>query len=388
MPIASVVSGQCKKMKNKHLLTFKAKEKIKVYEKTRKKKMKQIKYLLIIISIVLVGCNWTKHKEPKIRYTGYTLYQGMCDIHIDIKIDSVTSLENLIPRLEKSQKLYDTFRGWYIGYNDLMFSIAVYGDLAIEPLVDFYHQTKSYNAKIATLQTLHLIGINCRVQVEEQCEAFSNMNARKALLQILAEDDSLQPQVMMLLSRRALASDVPILMDILKESKSDCWGITCGLLRYKVKDFPMCQKVPAKIFYKKIPITFSRNIPDNVILTKVFEIIKAKYSDSISVEDTLLHYKYESKNTYSGPDYIGMLRMRGYYWINSLCDYCIPDFFEYGSNFQYYYKDNKLHFCSAQTSKKLWLEWWNSQTEPYKEYLKNCNEPIGTFSHRGYKDLD
>src|ERR1035437_7290696 len=93
MPIASVVSGQCKKMKNKHLLTFKAKEKTEVYEKTRKKKMKQIKYLLIIISIVLVGCNWTKHKEPKIRYTGYTLYQGMCDIHSVIKIDSVTSLE-------------------------------------------------------------------------------------------------------------------------------------------------------------------------------------------------------------------------------------------------------------------------------------------------------
>ncbi|HEY6915930.1 MAG TPA: hypothetical protein VI413_14730, partial [Paludibacter sp.] len=336
----------------------------------------------IIISIVLVACNRTQHKEPKIRFTGYKLPQGVLSFHIDIKIDSVTSLNNLIPKLSTNYELYPTFRGCYIGYNDLMFSIAVHGDSAIQPLMNFYYQTKSYNAKLAALHTLHLIGINCHIAIDDFY--FSNMNVRKALFKILAEDDSLQSRVMMLLSRRALASDVPVLMDIMKSSKSDCWGISCGLLKYKLKNIPVVQKVPEELWDKTINLKYSADTKNNARLQKIFKKIKEKYKDCILVEDTLLHYHYEQKITFSGLTFLEASK-RKKFGTSDLCDYCVPNYFEYGSNFQYYCKDNKLYFCSAMTSKRLWLEWWKSQTESYKDSLKNSDETIGTYSHRGRK---
>jgi len=345
--------------------------------------MKQIKYLLIIITIVLVGCDRIQHKEPKRMYTGYILDQGRGRV-IKIKIDSVTSLNNLIPKLTTNYELYPTYRGWYIGYNDLMYSIAIHGDSAINLLVDFYHQTKSYNAKIAALQTLHLIGINCQIEHEKQFESFSNLNARKALFQILSEDDSLQSKVMMLLSRRALASDIPLLMDIMKSSKSDCWGISCGLLRYKLKNIPIAQKVPVEIWEKKTRLKFTKETPDNIRLNKVFENIKTRYSSCIFVEDTLLHYNFEPEIDYSGNQ---RMYTKNEIRISQLCDYSVPFFLEYyGSNFQYYCKDDKLYFCSARTSKRLWLEWWKSQTQSYKDSLRNNNETIGTYNNRGEKE--
>ncbi len=315
-------------------------------------------------------------------YTGYILEQGRGRIH-KIEIDSVTSLNNLIPKLTKNYELYTTYRGWYIGYNDLMYSIAIHGDSAINLLVDFYHQTKSYNAKIAALQTLHLIGINCLIEHEKQFESFSNLNARKALLQILSEDDSLQSKVMMLLSRRALASDVPVLMDIMKSSKSDCWGISCGLLRYKLRNIPIAQKVPIELWEKKTHLKFSKDTQKSITLNKIFKEIKSRYSNSILVEDTLLHYNYELASDYSG---IQRMHTKNEIWIRDLCDYCVPFFFEYyGSNFQYYCKDDKIYFCSARTSKRLWLEWWKSQPQSYKDSLRNNNETIGTYNNRGEK---
>lgn len=343
--------------------------------------MKQFKYLLVIISIVLVGCNRTQHKEPKIRFTGYKLPQGMLSFHIDIKIDSVTSLNNLISKLLTNYELYPTFRGCYIGYNDLMFSIAIHGDSAIQPLMNFYHQTKSYNAKLAALHTLHLIGINCHIAIDDFY--FSNMNARKALFKILAEDDSLQSRVMMLLSRRALASDVPVLMDIMKSSKSNCWGISCGLLRYNLKDIPVIQKVPENIWDKTIYLKYSDDTQNDEMFKKMFKKITEKYKDCIVIEDTLLHYQYQKKMTFSGLTFTRVSR-RNKFRISELCEYCVPYYFDYGSNFQYYFKNNKLYFCSAMSSKRLWLEWWKSQTQAYKDSLRNNNETIGTYSHRGY----
>jgi hypothetical protein len=55
----------------------------------------------------------------------------------------------------------------------------------------------------------------------------------------------------------------------------------------------------------------------------------------------------------------------------SSCGYC-----DIGNNFSYYVNDNILYFCSAATSKKLWLEWWASQPQSYKDSLMRSDKKI------------
>jgi hypothetical protein len=237
--------------------------------------MKHIKYLLIIISLVLVGCDRIQHKEPKIRYTGYRVSIGIGK-PIEIHVDSVTPLNKLITKLEIQNKLYDTNSRDLIGYNDLMFSIAVHGDSAIEPLIKFIRTTKSHGAKIAAVYTLHLIGKNCITSYDGMFEVFTNQKARKALFLLLAEEDSLQPRIMLLLSRRPMASDVPVLFNILKSSKSDCWAITCGIVRYDLKNIPVAQKLPKNIWRKEVHINNPQNTLNDVAVSKAIKKMSTK----------------------------------------------------------------------------------------------------------------
>jgi len=345
----------------------------------KERKMKQIKNLLIIISIVLVGCNSTQHKESKIRYTGYRVSVGYGK-QIEMHLDSITPLINLITRLEIQNKLNNTRAKDLIGYNDLIFSIAVHGDSAINPLIKFIHTTKSYDAKIAAVYTLHLIGINCITSHEGRFEAFPNRHARKALFQLLAQEDSLQPGIMLLLSRRPMASDVPVLFDILNSSKSDCWAITCGLVRYDLKNIPVAQKLPEKIWGKEVCINNPKGTLNDIAVSKALKKIATKYRDFVVLEDTLFNYHYELPMMHNG--YTMIYTVGNHVTIGDLCDYCtFTSPFHFGSNFQYYYKNDKITFCSPQTSKHLWLEWWKSQTHSYKDSLKSSEKIIGTYRH-------
>lgn len=341
--------------------------------------MKQIKNLLIIISIVLFGCNRTQHTEQKIRYTGYRVTVGYGKL-IEMHLDSITPLNKLITRLEIQNKLNYTQKRDLIGYNDLIFSIAVHGDSAINPLIKFIHTTKSYDAKIAAVYTLHLIGINCITSHEGRFEMFPNLHARKALFQLLAEEDSLQPRIMLLLSRRPMASDVPILFDILNSCKSDCWAITCGLVRYDLRNIPVAQKLPERIFRKEVYINNSKGTLNDMAVSKAIKKIATKYRNFVVVEDTLFNYHYELPMMHDGHTMSHVVE--NHVRIADLCDYCTftcP--FWFGSNFQYYYKNDKITFCSPKTSKHLWLEWWKSQTHFYKDSLKSSDKIIGIYRH-------
>ena len=325
----------------------------------------------------MVGCNKTQHKEPKIRYTGYRVSVGFGK-PIEMHLDSVTPLNQLISRIETQNKLNNTYKRDLIGYNDLMFSIAVHGDSAIEPLVKFIHTTKSYDAKIAAVYTLHLIGKNCITSYDGMFEVFPNYNARKALFRLLAAEDSLQPRIMLLLSRRPMASDVPVLFDILNSSKSDCWAITCGLVRYDLKNIPVAQKLPESIWQKGVYIKNSNETLNDIAVSKALKMISTKYPDFVVVEDTLLNYHYELPIMHNC---MTMCKVNGNHInIGSLCDYCtFTSPFHFGSNFQYYYTNDKITFCSPKTTKHLWLEWWKSQTHSYIDSLKSSDKIIATF---------
>jgi len=339
--------------------------------------MKQIRYLLIIISLVLVSCNRTQHKEIKIRYSGYRVSVGYGK-PIEMHLDSITPLNKLILRLETQNKLNHTRENDLIGYNDLIFSIAVHGDSAINPLIKFIHATKSYDAKIAAVYSLHLIGINCITSHEGRFELFPNLNARKALFQLLAEEVYLQPRIMLLLSRRPMASDVPVLFDILNSSKSDCWAITCGLVRYDLRNIPVAQKLPEKIWRKEVYINNPKGYLNDIAVSKTIKKIATKYCDFVVVEDTLFNYHYEFPMMHNG--YKMFYSVGNIVTIGDLCDYCtFINPFHFGSNFQYYYKNDKITFCSPKTSKHLWLEWWKSQNHTYIDSLKSSEKVIGTY---------
>jgi len=109
--------------------------------------------VLIFIGLIFIGCNSpTKKSVPRIKYHDY--YIPIQGGGIKMKLDSITPLNELIPQLRTNHKLYETYKGYWIGYNDLMFSIAVHGDSAIDPLLTFIDTTNTIEAKYVGILTL------------------------------------------------------------------------------------------------------------------------------------------------------------------------------------------------------------------------------------------
>ena len=322
----------------------------------------KMKYLFpILITFILLGCKQEKTNSPKIRYTGY--YTKAEGGHINIKIDSISTIEKLIPRLIDNHELYETGKDYWIGYNDLMFSIAVHSDSAITPLLNFIDTTNCNEAKFAALYTIHLIGINCEIKGRDY-EEFVNLKARDALFRLLAQNDYLRTDVMRLLIRDPRESDVPKLFDILDSTATDCWQITSGLLRYDLKDKPVAQEVPQELLEKKIKLKNKVNFPEKELFREIMRDFSRKYSRFVKVEKILYEYNYQM------PIRIGVESNEitlGY--LTELCN--LTDYSFISPNFQYSYKNGKIKFFSAQTTKNLWLDWWKNQRDSYKDSLRH-----------------
>lgn len=320
-----------------------------------------MKLIIPFISILfLIGCNKHSRIEPTINYSGYYIWvEGG---RMKMELDSITPLNKLIPRLRNHNVLYETHKAYLIGFNDLMFSIAVHSDEAIESLKNYIDTTSSYNAKMAAIYTLYLAGINCNVE-HSPYEDFTNIRARDALFKILAEDTVMQMQIMLLLIRDPRESDVPKLFNILETSTSDCWPIISGLLRYNLINIPVKQDIPDSLYSMKIKLPRQTNNESYRTIGEVFSIFAQKYPNQIQIEDTLFHYDelwYNENEIY----------------IRHLTNLHVgPSFI--GANFQYFYKDGIIHFCSALTAKHLWLDWWNSQSSSYKDSLNKGYKKIG-----------
>jgi len=329
-----------------------------------------MKYCLPILMIFLFwSCRKEQNEAPRIRYTGYRIAaEGG---RIDIKVDSVSTINELIPRLATNNELYETGKAYWIGYNDLMFSIAVHADSAIGPLLAFIDTSKCSDAKIAACYTLHLIGINCE-EIGRTIEDFKNPNARKALLGLLSKED-LQIQVMELLIRDAWQSDVPILMQILQSTNDDCWPIVNGLVNYDLPGCPINQKVPVEIkeLYIEIkPFLLPSKKPKLEIYKKLFSPIfrqfEEKHSSQVFIEDTLFDFDFYRELIYTGNDPITTINVD--MLLNTTFqkgDYC-----DIGNNFQYYVVNNQIFICTQMTAKKRWLKWWESRSKQDKDSLR------------------
>lgn len=313
-----------------------------------------------------MGCKKDKPQKQEIRQKDY--YIPVEGSRIYMKIDRKSTIKELIPCLRTNHEFYETGKGYWIGYNDLMFSIAVHSDSAIGPLLNFIDTTNCNDAKIAALYTIHLIGINCEIQGRTY-EEFVNLKARDALFKLLAKNDYLRTDAMQLLIRDPRESDVPKLFEILDSTATDYWQITSGLLRYDLKSKPVAQEVPQKLLDKKIKLKKQIDFPETEIFSVIMREFSRKHSRFVKVENVLYNYNYQM------PIRIGVENNEitlGY--MTDLCT--LTDYCSISPNFQYSYKDGKIEFFSALTTKNIWLNWWKNQHDSYKDSLRHSNKKM------------
>lgn len=322
---------------------------------------------LILILTIIFGCSVNSHKETKISYSGY--YIPVEGGRIEMKLDSVSTLNKLISQLTDSNKLYETYKGYLIGYNDLMFSIAVHSNDAIKPLLKFIDTSSSYEARHAAILTIYLIGINCKVEWASY-DDFSNIKAREALFMLLSKHEDLQIDIMQLLIRDPRGSDIPKLFHVMDSLKSDCWAISNGLLRYDLNNIPVHHDIPEDLLSLKIKYYTEDGFVRKDQLSDIFRKFAQKYTNLIQIEDTLYNYKFEMPVSF-GVD-------NNQIDISFMTRVCLKvGHGSIGANYQYQFKNDKIVFYSASTVKHLWLDWWKSLDISYKESLKDSYKKIG-----------
>ena len=187
--------------------------------------------------------------------------------------DLTTPTNEILKRFESEWRLEQTYKDYWIGYTDDMYSLAARGDSAIPEILQFAKNTKSGWAKIAAVYSLHLTGIDCAVAGRFH-EKFKNKKAREALYELL-EDDQVNELIVKLLSRDPWKSDQAKLLKLLTSENPKLNAVIVNVLT-RQKDLgpfaPTVQKDPNKL---------------EVVLVTLKERVKLGELRKISVTDLL-----------------------------------------------------------------------------------------------------
>lgn len=296
---------------------------------------------------------------------------------IEARIDRLTPLPFLVEKLNGDWKLVMTGKQYWIGYSNIMYSIAAYKDEAIPLLMDFIKYRASTRGKEGAIYTLHLIGIESKI-AGRYYEEFKNKRARHALLCLLA-DDSLKVQVAELLSRDPWLSDIPVLMNYLRVPETNNWPIINLIRRYNIKDLPIGQEIPKAIYEYLIPISHDADFSNYLI--KTFEKIKLKAAGKVVIEESLFHekaggYMWFDLNEPDSKVPRGKIRLGTFISRATMVEY-----YYIGNKFQYYVEGGRVFFCSAKTSASRILTWWDSKTNEEKSNV-NIDFPLRRIRSR------
>jgi len=284
-----------------------------------------------------------------------------------VRFDTITPLPELIKKLEKQWDFNETFKAYWIGYTDDMYSIAWYKDKAIERLTDFIDTSRSLHAREGALYTLHLIGINFRV-VGRFDEDFENQNARNALLRYL-DDKELNETVALLIKRDPWLSDIPKLMAYLSVENRDYSKVLTALQRYNIEGKPLEQNVTDDIFDNKVPVTdgnFSGLHSINMLIS--FQKAYAPYF-TIDQEITETPEWQKAINAQTSEEPKGStLSLSFVIESSSVFSYC-----DSRQSYDYIFKGHTIEVVGQKKARQTWLDWWNGLSQNDKEKLFSSN---------------
>ena len=295
------------------------------------------------------------------------------------KLDTVTSLNDLIYKFEKDwEEFMFTGKGYYIGYTDLMFSIAYYEEKAIEPLLNFYKQTKEHKAKLGVIYTLNLIG-NENIAFPFN---FKNEKARNTLLDLLKieENEDVLHSILDLLVKTPWKKDIECIIKKLKSTKSKYWFLVNALFRYDIKNNPFNhQDIPyfigKEVFHFKSPKRY--NLKNDSFLLSSYKNylkkLKTLFPNNIQIEQSVFeNYFYNSLSYEFNPlDEPLFTEFNGFsthsYLLNDMINYDIQFSGYYlqplDHEVQFYVENEIIYIVDFETAKNRWLDWWKNSKD-------------------------
>jgi hypothetical protein len=255
----------------------------------------------------------------------------------------------------------ETGKGYWIGYNEHMLSIAARGETAIPPLVEFIESAPDARSRDAGLLTLHLLGIGCEESGRFE-EDFKSRKAREAFWRLM-KMDGLSDGVARLLKRDPWPSDVPAIMEALEAQKSPCPVTLNALGRYKISQKPLDSLNGTDFAGTEVTFTIPQKYSDADFVRLALEAIKKTFPGRVFAEENLLAAS-DSKSLYGNPaprEWKGPLsklleEMKDQRGVFDYCEDGRPIFY-YTEGRDY---EATLHFCGAETAKKRLLDWWRN----------------------------
>ncbi|HTK19636.1 MAG TPA: hypothetical protein VL442_08995 [Mucilaginibacter sp.] len=291
-----------------------------------------------------------------------------------VHYDTITPLNGLIQRLQKPWHFVPTYKAYWIGYTDDMYSIARYKDQAIPLLINFIDTSKNLKAREGGLYTLHLIGIDRKV-AGRFTENFSRKDARIALLRYL-NDKQLNKPALYLLMRDPWLSDIPELMDYLSQSGRDYSKALGALQRYEVKNKPIGQAIDTDILSKKVTISYQDSNRTNPYQS-IFELIsyQKELGSSIMIDREIS----QSPEWVKGKSELSKIKIRQmtepFKFSFSFFIGEVFDFSDFQDKFFYIFSDHKLVIYGPVKTRQIWLDWWGRLTDKEKQRFYSYVHP-------------
>ncbi len=290
------------------------------------------------------------------KYVGIPVEGGGLVTLVDMSVPIPKALEDLAA----NPKEIETGKGYWIGYNPQMLSVGARGEEAIPFLLDFIKQAEDPKVRHAGLLALHLVGIECRVDGRFM-EDFKNRRAREAMWELM-KVEGLTDEVSGLLKRDPWPADVPAIMDALATVKGDCPWTLNALLRYPLS------KRPIDSGGSNVTIRFTKPMQytDRDFVRLAIEGIKEINSIKVVVEDGMLE-QIPVSGSMGNPapkKWEGTLDKL----LSEIKDLSpTADFVQSGRGVYYQFdlpsgneSGSVLHFLTAASAKKRWLEWWQT----------------------------
>ncbi len=309
----------------------------------------------LILLTTLSASAQTDSSAPDRR--NYRLTEGSGE---KVSIDTVTPLPQLITRLAGDWELIQTFKGYWIGYTDDMFSIAEYGDDAINPLTHFIDTVHSIKAKRGAIYTLHLVGINSTI-VGRFFEKFENRNARKALRKYLA-DTTLHTLVLELLMRDPWVTDIPEYMAYLEAPGKDYSTVLSVLKRYEIENPPLNQRISGGVFERLVKIKADDYgiKPMDALVT-----FQKKFSKYFIVDEEIINSKEWTRSHRLLSNVKFSTRKK------SVMTYFMSDYFfsycSFSEIYSYNFDGKIITVYGPAKAREIWLNWWKKIPQDEKE---------------------